>query len=315
MLHSAWYTTKLPTPQPQAATRLGGTRAVVLIPMLLGEVVQAEVQAEVQESAHKSPQPMPPAANTNEPTLSCAIHICTGTQPRRTSRPTRCAGSTFTSPTAIGCVATHSTHVRPHSPGLCQHIISGIHANAIRASSDAAIPTHSSHNLWRLQRDAQQRHLRTVGHRRGEACCGHKRCRYALRTTLTTDAGTPSGLMFALGAVADPHTRKVPMRHVPHHLLKELRSPLALSSAYKNVLGAEPEVTCATSRFEGTLDYVWFTRAVKPAAAPDTHPRTRLRAVRCQQLPTRQFARNSNGLPNAVWPSDHLALGCVFALG
>ena len=82
----------------------------------------------------------------------------------------------------------------------------------------------------------------------------------------------------------------------------------ALTSAYASTSdGCEPEFTCATAKFDGTLDYILFT----PGFDGDNGSVT---ATTTQALPPLGFAKRTRGMPNPAWPSDHLALGAVLQM-
>eukprot|EP00753_Platysulcus_tardus_P020205 PLAT7878.1.p1 GENE.PLAT7878.1~~PLAT7878.1.p1 ORF type:complete len:370 (+),score=135.29 PLAT7878.1:40-1149(+) len=76
-----------------------------------------------------------------------------------------------------------------------------------------------------------------------------------------------------------------------------VEQPLALTSAYAHVLGAEPEYTNYTLNFKGTLDYLFTTAALTAVAVLSMPPTAVLRACRA--------------LPAARFPSDHLPVGAV----
>lgn len=74
---------------------------------------------------------------------------------------------------------------------------------------------------------------------------------------------------------------------------------LPLASSYAAVLHREPEFTNFTEKFQGTLDYVFFTR-------------DSLQPLRVLGLPDRALLTAQVALPNEVFPSDHLALCTEF---
>lgn len=96
-----------------------------------------------------------------------------------------------------------------------------------------------------------------------------------------------------------------------------------LGSAYAVThAGEEPQFTCATARFSGTLDYMFFTQGSTCSGGTDGC-QTKCQArkgrhgwtvLRCPSLPPLPFAKRTNGLPNARWPSDHLALAAEFCV-
>lgn len=79
--------------------------------------------------------------------------------------------------------------------------------------------------------------------------------------------------------------------------LHRLTHDLDLTSVYNATLGREPDFTNYTARFKGTLDYIYFSP-------------NRLRVVACAALPEEAQLRSGSGegLPSAVYPSDHLML-------
>jgi len=77
-------------------------------------------------------------------------------------------------------------------------------------------------------------------------------------------------------------------------------SDLGLSSAYRTVLGSEPEATNVTGDFSGTLDYIFTNGLATPMAVLAT--------------PSDAECSVSGGLPDAVQPSDHLPIAAQFVL-
>ena len=81
---------------------------------------------------------------------------------------------------------------------------------------------------------------------------------------------------------------------------------IVLSSAYLAARGHEPPITNNTASFRGALDYVWFgeldfhvTSVLElPYAEPSPHPED----IDLQPM------------PNAHFPSDHLAVGATLQL-
>jgi len=72
-----------------------------------------------------------------------------------------------------------------------------------------------------------------------------------------------------------------------------------LASAYAKVLGHEPRCTNVTHEFEGTLDYIWYTKKA-------------LRALAVLDMPAQACLKEEIGLPSKKFPSDHLPLFCKF---
>src|ERR1700748_870290 len=64
------------------------------------------------------------------------------------------------------------------------------------------------------------------------------------------------------------HLTKLPqsaLRNSPKHV--DFHHEAGLASAYAKVLGREPLCTNVTHEFEGTLDYVWYTKSsLRPVA-------------------------------------------------
>lgn len=84
------------------------------------------------------------------------------------------------------------------------------------------------------------------------------------------------------------------------HILPELRTlshNLDISSMMFSAMGSEPLFTNYTSGFRGTLDYAWFSTA-------------RLRVIGAFSMPEeREIQRDcGEGLPSAMYPSDHIML-------
>jgi len=74
---------------------------------------------------------------------------------------------------------------------------------------------------------------------------------------------------------------------------------VGLASAYAKVLGREPRCTNLTHEFEGTLDYVWYTKkSLRPLSVLD--------------IPPHSCLKEEIGLPSKKFPSDHLPLLCKF---
>lgn len=79
----------------------------------------------------------------------------------------------------------------------------------------------------------------------------------------------------------------------------EFKQDLGLASAYAKVLGHEPSCTNVTHEFEGTLDYLWYSkRSLRPVSILD--------------IPTKDILKEETGLPSTKFPSDHLPLLCKF---
>lgn len=87
-----------------------------------------------------------------------------------------------------------------------------------------------------------------------------------------------------------------------------MKHNLELESAYSCIKGSretrdtschEPLVTTHHGNFMGTVDYIWFTKGLKP-----------VRVLECLPL---HILQRTKGLPSKKWGSDHLALACDFA--
>eukprot|EP01080_Neovahlkampfia_damariscottae_P007709 gene7709-12175_t len=74
---------------------------------------------------------------------------------------------------------------------------------------------------------------------------------------------------------------------------------LQLTSAYYDVNYEEPSITHATSTFDGTLDYIWFSREL-------------LTTIAVLETPKEEEIKKEIGLPNSRYPSDHLPLLAKF---
>jgi hypothetical protein len=68
-------------------------------------------------------------------------------------------------------------------------------------------------------------------------------------------------------------------------------------------MGCEPEFTNYTSKFKGTLDYIFYT-----------HTRLRIMAVTSIPEAAEIQASSGEGLPSACYPSDHVSLCCDVAM-
>ncbi|KAF6252797.1 hypothetical protein COO60DRAFT_1628447 [Scenedesmus sp. NREL 46B-D3] len=82
-------------------------------------------------------------------------------------------------------------------------------------------------------------------------------------------------------------------------------SQLQLDSSYHMAHGREPPLTTRTSRFSGTLDYLWLSRQHWRVASTLAMPYSELPAA----APPESVA-DLPPCPNEVMPSDHLAVGC-----
>jgi len=85
-------------------------------------------------------------------------------------------------------------------------------------------------------------------------------------------------------------------------------SPLQLRSAYKELQGAEPEVTARDPAYASCLDYIWVGY-LEGGDVP-------LPAItQVLEMPYDQdYGATFGPIPNKTWPSDHLSLGCTFQL-
>ncbi|KAK9805158.1 hypothetical protein WJX72_002651 [[Myrmecia] bisecta] len=82
-----------------------------------------------------------------------------------------------------------------------------------------------------------------------------------------------------------------------------VEQPQAMSSAYAEVGGSEPNYTSCHGRFIGTVDYIWYhsqasSYVLEPLRVLDPPP---LETLHC-------------GLPSPEWASDHICLVCEFGL-
>lgn len=86
-----------------------------------------------------------------------------------------------------------------------------------------------------------------------------------------------------------------------------LNHPLELSSAYRRVLGAEPDFTnvegassLGRAPFIGTLDYIFHTGQLQP--------------LQVLRLPSLSLIQKEGNLPSSRFASDHLPLVAIFAM-
>lgn len=87
------------------------------------------------------------------------------------------------------------------------------------------------------------------------------------------------------------------LKGLPQNL--EFHHEVGLASAYAKVLGREPRCTNVTHEFEGTLDYLWYSKkSLRPMAVLD--------------IPPHSCLKEEIGLPSKKFPSDHLPLLCKF---
>lgn len=126
------------------------------------------------------------------------------------------------------------------------------------------------------------------------------------------------------------HPHKVGAANMP----ADLHSPLTpLVSAYSTMDGGEPEITSRDAHFASCLDFVWLgsTQGAADASIANEsigEPEAKLQKVEsvaglavqapvATQLLEIPYARGEGAqfpaMPNAEWPSDHLALGVVIA--
>ncbi|KAH1234606.1 Carbon catabolite repressor protein 4 4 [Glycine max] len=78
-------------------------------------------------------------------------------------------------------------------------------------------------------------------------------------------------------------------------------SPIPLCSVYASTRG-EPPFTNYTPDFTGTLDYILFS--------PSDH----IKPISFLELPDSDAADIVGGLPNFIYPSDHLPIGAEFEI-
>lgn len=104
-------------------------------------------------------------------------------------------------------------------------------------------------------------------------------------------------------------------------LASPLRSGLALRDAYDGALcdGALPLSTHADD-FAGCIDYIWVSSGEDPPSAEGSEGSRSLRCapVEVQQVLGMPYPISSpeefGKIPDATWPSDHLAIGAQIAL-
>jgi mRNA deadenylase 3'-5' endonuclease subunit Ccr4 len=88
-----------------------------------------------------------------------------------------------------------------------------------------------------------------------------------------------------------------------------LPSGLALVSAHMAGAGYEPALSTRTSTFEGNLDYIWASRAHWRVAELLELPYEQAR-----ERPASDIGGGFGPLPDARWPSDHIAIGATVVL-
>ena len=143
---------------------------------------------------------------------------------------------------------------------------------------------------------------------------------------LETEGNSPPGFPCAAGQPSDVYTLLstgvLPPSHPhhPHRWRGGLPAPLdtaglAFVSA-RAALGGEPPATTKTRQFEGTLDYIWVTTAAGGLGGTGVErgAGALLRPVAHLQDPAPSVA-DYDELPNAVYRSDHVAVGAVFRVG
>ena len=90
---------------------------------------------------------------------------------------------------------------------------------------------------------------------------------------------------------------------IPSMFPDGLRHSLSLSSAYTSMTGSEPSFTNLKGppeNFMDCLDYVWHSQELLATAVLPTPPIDTL-------------SKERGGLPNTVYPSDHIPIGATFA--
>lgn len=70
----------------------------------------------------------------------------------------------------------------------------------------------------------------------------------------------------------------------------------------------EPPFTHFVDRYRGTLDYIMVTDEGEKEGA------SRLGAVSLLEIPTEEEVSKQTALPNDMFSSDHLCIGCKFLL-
>jgi len=109
------------------------------------------------------------------------------------------------------------------------------------------------------------------------------------------EGGLPSGAYKGLttGVLTSLHPDH-PCQRTKAECIGDLTFPIGLTSVYSYVYGSEPLITTKTDKFSGTLDYI-FVRNLKVASALD--------------MPFNDSSITKFGpIPNAAWPSDHIAI-------
>jgi hypothetical protein len=88
---------------------------------------------------------------------------------------------------------------------------------------------------------------------------------------------------------------------------EQLVMPLLFKSAYREALGQEPVYTNKKPDFEGCLDYIWYAEA-------DSYAGSGLQLEGVLDLPAKEFVEaESGGIPNSLFPSDHLPIMATFS--
>jgi CCR4-NOT transcription complex subunit 6 len=110
--------------------------------------------------------------------------------------------------------------------------------------------------------------------------------------------GEPSGVvkLFTSGTLPATHHEHPARRGVK--AFPTLRSALdPLSSVYTQVLGGEPPITTKTTTFEGNIDQIYVNSKAKVTGVLE------------MPYVGEEGAAKFPAIPNAIWPSDHIALG------
>jgi mRNA deadenylase 3'-5' endonuclease subunit Ccr4 len=106
---------------------------------------------------------------------------------------------------------------------------------------------------------------------------------------------TPSGGVYEFWKTGSLDIKHAELKSTK--LSSPLRHSLKLESAYLSAMGREP-VSFFTSYFQGTLDYIWFSKSNMTVSKV-------LTTLNDFEL------KEYTALPSPMWPSDHVLLGCI----
>ncbi len=114
-----------------------------------------------------------------------------------------------------------------------------------------------------------------------------------------------------------------PYRLIPHQfshpfVLSQWGGLPAIRSAYQQVVGKEPDFTTRTEKWEGCLDYIWYTHHdvynASAAFCSSSSSSSRLHCTHVLGMPSRERLKQLGGCPNKEFGSDHLSIIAKFAL-